>query len=105
MTDGTGDHAATTYDQLDRLTESKDGHGDVVKYEYDLANERTKITYPNSKSVTACLRQSRTTGKSHRLVDHSTKFTYNPDSEPGSHDVPDGNAKTKTNTPTTTRTR
>ena len=48
MTDGTG---TTTYeyDQLDRLTVSKDGHGDVVKYEYNLDNQPTKITYPNGQ--------------------------------------------------------
>ena len=51
MVDGTGT-TNYTYDELDRLTESKDGHGDTVKYEYDLANEQTKITYPNTKSVT-----------------------------------------------------
>ena len=50
MTDGTG---TTTYDydQLDRLIESKDGHGDTTGYEYNLANEQTKITYPNGKAV------------------------------------------------------
>ena len=51
MVDGTG---TTTYkyDQLDRLTESENGHGEAIGYEYDLANEQTKITYPNGKSVT-----------------------------------------------------
>ena len=50
-----GDASGTskyTYDQLDRLTETEDGHRDVVKYEYDLANQQTKITYPNGKTVT-----------------------------------------------------
>lgn len=46
MIDGTGT-TSYTYDQLDRLSEVKDGHGNVVKYEYDLANNQTKITYPN----------------------------------------------------------
>ena len=51
MTDGTG---TTTYkyDQLDRLTETENGHKEITKYEYDLANEQTKITYPNGKAVT-----------------------------------------------------
>ena len=78
--DGTG---TTTYgyDQLDRLTESKDGHGDVVKYEYNLANQPTKIIYPNGKSVT------RTYDKAGRLesvsdwLTHTTKFAYDADSD------------------------
>ena len=52
MVDGTGT-TKYTYDQLDRLTESENGHKEVIKYEYDLANEQTKITYPNKKAVTA----------------------------------------------------
>ena len=50
MNDGTGT-STYRYDQLDRLTETKDGHGNTVSYEYDLANEPTKITYPNGKVV------------------------------------------------------
>ena len=51
MTDGTGT-TKYTYDQLDRLTESENGHKEVVKYGYDLASDQTKITYPNKKAVT-----------------------------------------------------
>jgi RHS repeat-associated protein len=51
MTDGTGE-TVTTYDTLDRVTESKNGAGKVLKYEYDLAGDPTKITYPNGKAVT-----------------------------------------------------
>jgi RHS repeat-associated protein len=78
MTDGSGE-TSYTYDQLDRLTESKDGHGDVAKYEYDLANELTKITYPNGKAVT---RGYDKTGRLEKVTDwleHTTKFAYDPD--------------------------
>ena len=51
MVDGTGT-TTYTYDELDRLTESEDGHGEKVKYEYNLDNEQTKRTYPNGKAVT-----------------------------------------------------
>ena len=51
MADGTGT-TKYAYDQLDRLTENENGHKEVVKYEYDLANEQTKITYPSGKAVT-----------------------------------------------------
>jgi YD repeat-containing protein len=50
MTDGTGT-TKYVYDQLDRLTESENGHKEIVKYAYDLANDETKITYPNGKTV------------------------------------------------------
>ena len=79
MTDGTGT-TKYTYDQLDRLTESENGHKEVSKYEYDLANEQTKITYPNTKSVTRAFDNA---GRLEKVTDWSsnvTKFTYNPDS-------------------------
>ena len=50
MTDGTGT-TTYTYDQLDRMTESENGHKEVIKYEYNLGNQQTKITYPNTKAV------------------------------------------------------
>lgn len=80
MVDGTGT-TKYTYDQLDRLTESENGHKEVSKYEYDLANEQTKITYPNKKAVT---RAFDTAGRLEKITDWSsniTKFTYNADSE------------------------
>jgi RHS repeat-associated protein len=80
MTDGTGTNTYT-YDELDRLTESKDGHGDVAKYEYDLGNDQTKITYPNGKSVTRAYDKD---GRLEKVTDWSsnaTKFTYDPDSD------------------------
>ena len=47
----------------------------------DLANEQTKITYPNGKAVT---RAFDTAGRLEKVTDwltHITKFAYNPDSE------------------------
>jgi RHS repeat-associated protein len=80
MTDGSG---TTTYeyDQLDRLTQTTDGHGDVIDYEYNLASQPIKITYPNGKAVT------RTYDSAGRLktvtdwLEHTTKFTYDADSD------------------------
>jgi RHS repeat-associated protein len=80
MTDGTGT-TTYTYDQLDRLTESENSHKEVIKYEYDLANDQTKITYPNEKSVTRAFDKD---GRLEKITDwltHSTKFTYNEDSD------------------------
>jgi RHS repeat-associated protein len=80
MTDGTGT-SKYTYDQLDRLTETETGHKDKTKYEYDLANEKTKITYPNAKSVTRAFDKD---GRLEKVTDWSsnvTKFTYDPDSD------------------------
>ncbi len=80
MVDGTGT-TKYTYDQLDRLTESENGHKEVVKYKYDLADDQTEITYPNKKAVTRTFDKD---GRLEKLTDwltHSTKFTYNEDSD------------------------
>jgi RHS repeat-associated protein len=86
MKDGTGT-TAYTYDQLDRLERVEDeransGPIEVVKYGYDLANELTKLTYPNGKEV------ERGYDKAGRLTSvkdwlgNTTSFTYNEDSAP-----------------------
>jgi RHS repeat-associated protein len=80
MVDGTGT-TKYTYDQLDRLTESENGHKEVVKYGYDLADEQTKITYPNGKAVTRAFDKD---GRLEKVTDWNskvTKFSYSPDSE------------------------
>jgi RHS repeat-associated protein len=80
MTDGTGT-TIYTYDLLDRLAESENGHKEVTKYEYDLANDKTKIAYPNKKAVTRAFDKD---GRLEKLTDwltHSTKFTYDQDSD------------------------
>lgn len=80
MTDGTGT-TKYTYDQLDRLTESENGHKETVKYEYNLANEPTKVTYPNGKAVTRAYDNDDRLEKATDWLGHATKFFYNPDSE------------------------
>jgi RHS repeat-associated protein len=81
MTDGTGE-TSYTYDQLDRLTESKNGHGETVSYEYNLANQPTKITYPNTKAVIRAYDKDGRLETVRDWLEHTTKFTYDPDSEP-----------------------
>jgi RHS repeat-associated protein len=80
MIDGTGT-TSYTYDQLDRLTETKDGHGDKTSYEYDLANQQTKITYPNGKAVTQSYDKAGRLEKITDWLEHTTKFAYDPDSD------------------------
>ena len=89
MVDGSG---TTTYeyDQLDRLTATKDGHGNTVGYEYDLANEQTKITYPNGKVVE---REYDKAGRLKSTTDWSknvVKFTYDADSDLTATTFPSG---------------
>jgi RHS repeat-associated protein len=89
MEDGTG---TTTYeyDQLDRLAKTKDGHGNTVSYEYDLANEQTKITYPNGKSVE---REYDKAGRLKSTADWSkntVKFAYDADSDLTATTFPSG---------------
>src|SRR5579862_1720637 len=70
----------------------------------DLANQQTKITYPNTKSVTRAFDKA---GRLEKVTDWSsniTKFTYNADSAQATTLFP-SETKTKTSTPTTTRTR
>jgi RHS repeat-associated protein len=95
MTDGSGE-TSYTCDQLDRLTESKDGHGDVVKYEYDLANELTKITYPNGKAVTRAYDKDGRLEKATDWLEHTTKFAYNPDSDLTTTTFPTGTSNVDT---------
>lgn len=87
ITDATGTRTYV-YDQLDRLSESKDGHGDTVKYEYSLANEPTKITYPTGKSVTRAYDKD---GRLEQITDwlsDATRFAYDPDSNLASTTFP-----------------
>jgi YD repeat-containing protein len=79
MTDGTG-KTTYTYDILGRLTSTTNGHGETTSYEYDLANEQTKITYPNKHQITRTYDQD---GRLQTVTDwlgNQTKFTYDPDS-------------------------
>jgi RHS repeat-associated protein len=80
MTDGTGE-TTDTFDQLDRLTESEDGHGDTVKYEYNLANEAVKITYPSGKAITRTYDNDARLKSVEDWLEHTTSFAYNQDSE------------------------
>ena len=74
MIDGTGT-TTYTYDQLDRLTESENGHRETIKYEYNLGNEQTKITYPNGKPSPA---PTTTTGAWKSVTDWLEHTTTSP---------------------------
>jgi RHS repeat-associated protein len=79
MVDGTGE-STFEYDELGRLTASENGNGDVVGYDYDLAEQITSILYPNGKSI------SRTFDEAGRLetvtdwLGGMTSFGYDADS-------------------------
>ncbi|HEY0392121.1 MAG TPA: RHS repeat-associated core domain-containing protein [Solirubrobacterales bacterium] len=79
MTDVTGT-TKKTYDELDRLTEVTNGNKEVVKYEYNLDEEPTKITYPNTKSVTQTYDKAGRLEKVTDWLGGETKFVYNRDS-------------------------
>jgi RHS repeat-associated protein len=89
MIDGTG---TTTYgyDVLDRLSETKDGHGNTAGYEYDLANEQTKITYPNGKAVTQAYDKASRLERVTDWLEHATNFKYDADSNPTKTAFPTG---------------
>lgn len=79
MTDGT---STTTreYDQLDRLTEVKDGAKEVVKYKYDLGNEVTELVYPNGETVKRAFDKAGRLEKVTDWLGKETAFSYNRDS-------------------------
>ncbi len=81
MVDGTGT-TTYVYDQLDRPTETKDGHGDLSSYEYDLADQLTKITYPNGKAVARSYDSAGRLQKVTDWLEHTSKFGYDADSDP-----------------------
>jgi len=78
LTDGTG---STTYryDQLDRLIETTDGHGDTVGYEYDLAGRQTKVTYPGGKAVERGYDQDGRLASVKDWLGNLTSFAYDSD--------------------------
>jgi RHS repeat-associated protein len=80
MADGSGT-SSYTYDQLERLTATENGHTEVVKYEYNLANEPKKITYPSGKAVTREYDKDERLEKVTDWLSHATKFSYDPDSD------------------------
>jgi RHS repeat-associated protein len=78
MNDGTG-KSTFAYDQLGRLIESRNGHGEVVKYSYNLGEEQTGIVYPNSKEVARAYDQA---GQMESVTDWlggKTSFGYDAD--------------------------
>jgi len=79
MEDGTGT-TEYEYDELGRLTEVENGNEEVVKYEYNLGNEQTTITYPNGKAVTRAYDKAGRVEKITDWLGKETKFAYNRDS-------------------------
>lgn len=79
MVDGSGE-STYLYDQLGRLEKTTNGHGDVIAYEYNLANEQERIVYPNGKAVD---REFDHTGRLEAITDwlgHTTTFDYDANS-------------------------
>jgi RHS repeat-associated protein len=79
MTDGTGT-TSSTFDQLDRLTRTSNGHGGSIGYTYNLANEQTQIAYPNGKMLSQGFDQDgRLTSVTDWLA-NTTTFAYDANS-------------------------
>ncbi|HST56708.1 MAG TPA: DUF6531 domain-containing protein [Solirubrobacteraceae bacterium] len=80
MSDGTGS-STYAYDVLGRLTQAVDGHGDTTGYGYDIADERTRVTYPGGSSVTRAFDSD---GQLQGVADwlgNSTQFSYDADGD------------------------
>lgn len=92
MIDGTGE-STFVYDQLGRLEEATNGHGDTVAYEYNLADEQEKIVYPNGKAVDRAFDGSGRLESVTDWLERTTSFEYDPDSnlEAIHYPAPSGN--------------
>jgi RHS repeat-associated protein len=78
MTDGSGTWS-WTWDSLHRLTSVTEGNNGTVKYQYDLRNDPTTITYPDGHSV---MRAYDAAGRWINVTDwlgNTTTFSYDPD--------------------------
>jgi YD repeat-containing protein len=93
MVDGTGT-SAYHYDELDRLTEAADGHGDSTGYEYDLANDQTKIIYPNGEAVERTFDNDGRLASVKDWLGNLTSFAYDPDSNLTSTAFPEPTGET-----------
>jgi RHS repeat-associated protein len=81
MSDGTGT-SKYAYDELGRMTQAENGAKEVVKYEYDLADQKTKITYPNGKAITRAYDKAGRLESVKDWLGGETKFAYDRDSMP-----------------------
>jgi RHS repeat-associated protein len=80
MKDGSGT-TKYKYDEIDRLTEAENGAKQIIKYEYTLANEQKKITYPNGESITRTYNKAGRLEKVTDWLSGETKFAYDRDSQ------------------------
>jgi RHS repeat-associated protein len=95
MTDGTGT-TKYAYDQLDRLSEVETGHKETTKYEYNLGNQQTKITYPNGKSVEHGYSETGHLASVTDWLGNTTHFAYNAESSPTVTTFPTSTGETDT---------
>jgi RHS repeat-associated protein len=79
LEDGTGT-STFTYDELDRLTSATDGSGETTSYQYDLAGNLTKLTYPNDQSVTRSYDAAGNLTSVTDWLGHTSHFSYDADS-------------------------
>lgn len=96
-TDGSGTWS-WTWDSLHRLTSVTEGNNGTVKYQYDLRNDVTWITYPDGHSVT---RGYNTAGQWTSVTDwlgNTTKFSYDPDGNLTTETLPSTTGITDTST-------
>ena len=89
MKDGTGT-IEYERDSLGRLTEVENGNKEVVKYEYNLGDEQTKVTYPNGKSITRVYDKAGRLEKITDWLSGETKFAYDRNSQLKSTTFPSG---------------
>ena len=75
MQDGVGT-TAWTYDDLYRTTAVTDPFGDTAGYSYDAVGNRAQLTYPDGRSVSACLRPANRIVQVTELQSLVTAYSY-----------------------------
>jgi RHS repeat-associated protein len=79
MGDGSGS-SSYGYDALGRLIQATDGHGDATSFGYDLANNQTSVTYPNTKTLARTFDTANRTATIADWLGNTTTYGYDVDS-------------------------
>ena len=95
ITDGTGT-TSYSYDSLERLASTTTGAGNTTHYGYDLDNEVTSITYPNSDVVTNAYNGAGLVSSVADGLGHTTNYTYDADGNETSAALPNGDTSAQT---------
>ena len=94
MTDGTGT-TSYSYDSLERLDSTTTGASKTTGYGYNLDNNVTTITYPNSDVVTYSYNDADAVSSVADGLGHTTDYTYDADGNETAEALPNGDTSSQ----------